>query len=182
MRCFGRGDRRLPRRLGLGVERIGRRLSLIKFADEWTYHVLDQVGMPLFTNNFVPNAGAVPALSESLIREIREEIRRAPGMEPGAFIRFRIDPTGWVTVIEQPKSVAYKPLSDLVNFQITVASSLVDCTNTSSRDFRGGVGPSTNRGGAPNRARSHLQRKNPRQHAERHRAGRSRLPTLSAGE
>ena len=39
------------------VERIGRRLSSIDFADQSICQVLDQTGMTLFTNNFVPNTG-----------------------------------------------------------------------------------------------------------------------------
>ena len=95
------------------VERIGRRLSLIDFAEQSTCQVLDQTGMPLFTSNFAPNTEAAPPRSDDLFQQIRKN--RAGHLErDGSLYSFTtIDPTGWVTVIEQPKSVAYKPRSDL---------------------------------------------------------------------
>src|SRR5881392_1159221 len=51
------------------VERIGRRLSSINFADQSSCQVLDQTGMTLFTNNFVPNTGATSSQPDSLIQE-----------------------------------------------------------------------------------------------------------------
>jgi signal transduction histidine kinase/CheY-like chemotaxis protein len=101
------------------VERIGRRLSLIEFADQSDCWVLDQAGMPLFTKNFVPNDAAVSPRSDSLIGEIRQN--RAGHLERnGNLYSFTtIDPTGWITVIEQPKAVAYQPVRDLLD-KITI--------------------------------------------------------------
>jgi signal transduction histidine kinase/CheY-like chemotaxis protein len=95
------------------VERIGRRLSLIDFVDQSTGQVLDQTGMPLFAANFAPNDGTISPRTDSLFQQIRKT--RAGHLERnGSLYSFTtIDPTGWVTVIEQPKSIAYKPRSDL---------------------------------------------------------------------
>ena len=60
------------------VERIGRRLSSIDWSDQANCQVLDQTGMTLFTNNFVPNAGTDSPQPDSLIQEIRHEKDRTP--------------------------------------------------------------------------------------------------------
>ncbi len=91
------------------VERIGRRLNLIKFADQSMCQVLDQAGTPLFTSNFIPNVGVVSPRSDSLIREIRKNIAGHLERNGRLYSFTTIEPTGWVTVIEQPKSVAYEP-------------------------------------------------------------------------
>ena len=43
------------------VERMGRRLSSIDFADQSICQIVDQTGTPLFANNFAPNPGPAPA-------------------------------------------------------------------------------------------------------------------------
>src|SRR5438445_3098916 len=52
------------------VERIGRRLSTIQFADQATCQVLDQTGQPLFANDFRPNNGASSAREAIVPKEI----------------------------------------------------------------------------------------------------------------
>src|SRR4051812_1306485 len=54
------------------VERMGRRLSSIDFADQAVCHVIDQAGNPLFTNNFVPNTGPASPQLSTIIEEIRK--------------------------------------------------------------------------------------------------------------
>jgi signal transduction histidine kinase/CheY-like chemotaxis protein len=101
------------------VERIGRRLSSIDFADQAKCQVLDQNGMTLFTNNFVPNAGTAAAQPDSLTEEIRQ-LKTGHLERNGNLYSFTtIDSTGWMTVVKQPKSVAYKPVSDLLD-KITI--------------------------------------------------------------
>ena len=78
-----------------------------------------------------------------------------------------------MTYVEQPKAVAYKPVRDLLD-KITIPAALAD-----RPDGRGGLAGRESRAapggsGTTDRARSDLQRKDPGQHAERHRAGRSR--------
>src|SRR5436853_2862228 len=50
-------DKNIVGYLGVAVlvERIGRRLSTIQFADQSTCQVIDQMGNALFTNDFRPN-------------------------------------------------------------------------------------------------------------------------------
>jgi signal transduction histidine kinase/CheY-like chemotaxis protein len=94
------------------VERIGRRLSPIDFAEAHC-RVLDQTGMSLFMNNFVPNIGTDAPQPESLIQEVRQ--RKTGHLERnGSLYWFHtIDSTGWMTMVVQPKAVAFKPARDL---------------------------------------------------------------------
>jgi signal transduction histidine kinase/CheY-like chemotaxis protein len=97
------------------VERIGRRLSSINWADHPNSQVLDQTSMALFTNNFVPNMGTAAPQPDSLLQEIRQ--RKTGHLERnGSLYSFTtIDSTGWMTMIEQPRVVAYKPVRDLLD-------------------------------------------------------------------
>jgi signal transduction histidine kinase/CheY-like chemotaxis protein len=101
------------------VERIGRRLSSIDFADQSNCQVLDQTGMALFTNNFVPNAGTASPQPDGLIQEIRQSKTGHLERNGNLYSFTTIDSTGWMTVVEQPKSVAYKPVRDLLD-KITI--------------------------------------------------------------
>jgi len=101
------------------VERIGRRLASIDFADHANCQVLDQTGRALFEKNFVPNMASFAPQPASLIEEVRQ--RKTGHLERnGNLYSFTtIDLTGWMTMIEQPKSVAYKPVRDLLD-RITI--------------------------------------------------------------
>src|SRR5881396_4100912 len=95
------------------VERIGRRLSAIEFSDRFRFEVLDQNGASLFANDFKPNPGVTPQ-GGLLINEIRQN-KTGHFEEHGNLYSFSpIEPTGWVAVVEQPKSLAYKPVHDLL--------------------------------------------------------------------
>ena len=101
------------------VERIGRRLSSVDFADHPNCQVLDQTGRELFTNNFIPNAGTASPRPESLAQEIRQMKTGHLERKGNLYSFTTIDSTGWMTVVEQPKSVAYKPVRDLLD-KITI--------------------------------------------------------------
>jgi signal transduction histidine kinase/CheY-like chemotaxis protein len=101
------------------VERIGRRLSSIEFADQSVCQVLDQTGTALFTNNFVPNTGTVALLPASLIQDIRQNKTGYVERNGNVYSFTTIDTTGWTTVVQQPKAVAYKPVGDLMD-KITI--------------------------------------------------------------
>ena len=101
------------------VERMGRRLSTIDFADQSICQVVDQTGGQLFTKNFAANPGPAPPQSPKIIDEIR-------GLKTGSIERngnlysfTTIESTGWITLVEQPKAVAYKPVRDLLD-KITI--------------------------------------------------------------
>ena len=96
------------------VERMGRRLSSINFADQSSCQVLDQTGMTLFTNDFVPNTGTTSPQSDSLTQEIRQNKTGHLERDGNLYSFTTIDSTGWMTVVAQPKSPAYKPVRDLM--------------------------------------------------------------------
>jgi len=109
------------------VERIGRRLSEIEFSDRFVFEVLDQNGASLFANDFQPNRSITPQGGQ-LINEIRQN-KIGHFEEHGSLYSFSpIEPTGWVAVVEQPKSLAYKPVHDLLGRMTILAAWLVALT------------------------------------------------------
>src|SRR5205085_8121462 len=101
------------------VERMGRRLSSIDFADQAVCHVIDQNGYPLFTDNFVPNTGPASPQLSGIIEEIRK-LKTGSIERNGRLYTFTtLEHTSWLTIVEQPKAVAYKPVQDLLN-KITI--------------------------------------------------------------
>ena len=98
------------------VERIGRRLTSIEFADQSICQVIDQSGRALFTTNFAPNLGANSASSEAIIQEIRKNKSAGHLERNGNLYSFTsIESTGWMTIVEQPRAAAYKPVRDLLD-------------------------------------------------------------------
>jgi len=109
------------------VERIGRRLSTIEFSDRFLFEVLDQNGAALFANDFKPNPSVTPQ-GGLLINEIRQN-KTGHFEEHGNLYSFSpIEPTGWVAVVEQPKSLAYKPVHDLLGRMTILAAWLIALT------------------------------------------------------
>ncbi|MEY2481545.1 MAG: hypothetical protein QOK24_73 [Verrucomicrobiota bacterium] len=101
------------------VERMGRRLSSIDFADQAICQVVDQTGRALFGQNFAPNTEPVTPQWASRIEEMRK-LKSGSIERDGILYSFTpVENTGWMTVVEQPKAVAYKPVRDLLD-QITI--------------------------------------------------------------
>ncbi|MEY2559809.1 MAG: hypothetical protein QOG51_224 [Verrucomicrobiota bacterium] len=101
------------------VERMGRRLSSIDFADQAICQVVDQTGRALFGQNFAPNTEPVTPQWASRIEEMRK-LKSGSIEREGILYSFTpVENTGWMTVVEQPKAVAYKPVRDLLD-QITI--------------------------------------------------------------
>ena len=96
------------------VERIGRRLSTIAFADQAQCQVLDQNGVPLFTKDFKTNASTQSPAGENLIKEIGKNQSGHVEGNGNLYSFSPVESTGWMAVVEQPKAVAYKPVHDLV--------------------------------------------------------------------
>ncbi len=96
------------------VERIGRRLSAIEFADQSACQVLDQRGAALFEKDFRPKTGAVSPEDEGMIKDIRAS--KTGHLERGGnlYSFSPVESTGWTTILSQPRSVAYKPVRDLL--------------------------------------------------------------------
>ena len=96
------------------VERIGRRLSTTEFVDESQCQILDQNGTPLFTKNFVTNESPVSPEGKNLINEIGRNKSGHVERDGNLYSFSPVESTGWMTVVEQPRAVAYKPVRDLV--------------------------------------------------------------------
>ena len=96
------------------VERMGKRLSSIELADQSVCQVIDQRGNALFTNNFQPNTSPVSPQAAVLIDEIRQMRSGHVERHENLYSFHPVENTGWVTVVEQPKAAAYKPVKDLL--------------------------------------------------------------------
>lgn len=101
------------------VERMGRRLSSIDFADQAICQVVDQNGAPLFASNFAPNTAPAPSRLSKIIDEIRALKTGSIERDGNIYTFTPVDNTGWMTIVEQPKAVAYKPVRDLLD-KITI--------------------------------------------------------------
>ena len=110
------------------VERMGRRLSTIKFADKLLFAVLDQNGNSLFANEFKPNPNATSPEGGILLNEIRQSKSGHFERQGNLYSFSPIESTGWVAVVEQPKSLAYKPVHDLLGRMTVLAAWLVALT------------------------------------------------------
>ena len=110
------------------VERIGRRLSAIQFADQSTCQVVDQMGDALFTNDFRPNPVPAPAPESILPSEIVKAKRGNLEREGNLYSFSPVESTEWTVVVKQPKEVAYKPVRDLVGRMAVLAAWLMALT------------------------------------------------------
>ena len=101
------------------VERMGRRLSSIEFADKAICQVVDQSGWPLFATHFAPNTAPPPPQSARIIEEIRKLKTGSIERDGNLYSFSDIELPGWTTIVEQPKAVAYQPVRDLLD-KITI--------------------------------------------------------------
>src|SRR5213592_1744595 len=111
------------------VERIGRRLSAIEFSDRLVFEVLDQNGVALFASDFKPNpVTPAPKANEGFIKEISQS-RSGHFERQGNLYSFSpIESSGWVAVVEQPRTLAYKPVHDLLGRMTVLAAWLIVLT------------------------------------------------------
>jgi signal transduction histidine kinase/CheY-like chemotaxis protein len=107
------------------VERIGRRLATIQFADQSTCQVIDQNGRPLFTNDFRPNPGDAVSRDAILPPEISQ--MKSGHLERGGnlYSFALVESAAWTVVVKQPKAIAYKPLHDLLGRMAVLSGWLV---------------------------------------------------------
>src|SRR5437868_4437244 len=111
------------------VERIGRRLSAIEFSDRLVFEVLDQNGVALFASNFKPNpVTPAPKANEGLIKEISQSKSGHFERHGNLYSFSPIESSGWVAVVEQPRSLAYKPVHDLLGRMTVLAAWLIVLT------------------------------------------------------
>jgi signal transduction histidine kinase/CheY-like chemotaxis protein len=107
------------------VERIGRRLSMMNLADEAKCQIVDQNGAALFSNDFKANPGPISEAEKSLINDIRAEKSGHFERRGKVYAFAPVEATGWITVIEQPRAVAYKPVRDLLERMTVLATWLI---------------------------------------------------------
>ncbi|HEY0370185.1 MAG TPA: hypothetical protein VGC85_11355, partial [Chthoniobacterales bacterium] len=96
------------------VERMGRRLSSVEFADQSVCQVIDQSGNALFTNKFEANTVPTSPEAAALIHDIRRTQSGHLDRHDNLYSFAPIENTGWITIVEQPKAVAYRPVHDLL--------------------------------------------------------------------
>ncbi|MEO8439750.1 MAG: ATP-binding protein [Spartobacteria bacterium] len=107
------------------VERIGRRLSTIDFADQSKCGILDQNGASLFSTDFQANLGPISEATKTLNNDIRSN-KSGHFEKRGKLYAFApVEPTGWITVVEQPRAVAYQPVRDLLEKMTVLATWLI---------------------------------------------------------
>ena len=107
-------DKTIAGYLGVSVlvERIGRRLSTIEFADGSVCQVVDQTGNVLFTNDLKPNTASLTVDWQQLIRDILRT-KRGHIERSGKLYSFSpVEPTPWIALVEQPEAIAYKSVYD----------------------------------------------------------------------
>jgi signal transduction histidine kinase/CheY-like chemotaxis protein len=106
------------------VERVGKRLAALNFAEQALVQVIDQTGKPLFDENLEPNLTARPedpALLKFLDQTNAEHFRWHDDL-----VTFqKIDGAKWIALLRQPISVAYKPVWNLVEKEAVIAAWLV---------------------------------------------------------
>lgn len=107
------------------VERMGRRLSTIEFTDRLLFGVLDQNGNSLFARDFKPNPNAISPESGLLLKETRQSKSGHFERQGNLYSFSPIESTGWVAVVEQPRSLAYKPVHDLLGRMTILAVWLI---------------------------------------------------------
>ena len=97
------------------VERIGRRLSAIEFADQQVCEVVDQNGVAFSANEL--RRGAEPASlgGPNLIKEIGQNRNGHLERDGNLYSFSPVESTGWLAIVLQPRSVAYKPVRELLN-------------------------------------------------------------------
>jgi signal transduction histidine kinase/CheY-like chemotaxis protein len=107
------------------VERIGRRLSTIDLADQAKCQIVDQNGAALFSDDFKANPGTISNATKTLINDIRSDKSGHIEQRGKLYSWATVEPTGWITVVEQPRSVAYQPVRDLLQRMTVLATWLI---------------------------------------------------------
>jgi signal transduction histidine kinase len=107
------------------VERVGRRLSMIDLADQAKVQIVDQNGAALFANDFKPNTGPISDEVTALINDIRSDKSGHIERLGKLYAYAPVETTGWITIVEQPRTVAYKPVRDLLERMTVLAAWLI---------------------------------------------------------
>ena len=101
------------------IERLGRRLSAISFADRAVCQIVDQQGFPLFTADFKPETEPGTRTEAKLIGDIQREQSGHLTRDGTIFSFDPLESAQWLAIIHQPEEIAYAPVHDLLR-KITV--------------------------------------------------------------
>ncbi len=101
------------------IERIGRRLSSISFADKAHCQIIDQAGFRLFTDDFKAQTEPTTPAEGKLIADIRKEQRGHLSQGGNIYSFDPLESAQWLAIIHQPEEIAYAPVHDLLR-KITV--------------------------------------------------------------
>jgi len=107
------------------VERIGKRLSTINLTDHAHCQIVDQDGKALFTGNFETDRKPLLPADKALIAEIRSNKTGYFEREGNLYSFAPVESTGWTTVVDQPRAIAYKPVRDLLEKMTVLATWLI---------------------------------------------------------
>ncbi len=106
------------------VERVGKRLAALNFAEQATVQVLDQTGRPLFDANLAPNITPQPENPELLQTFATTDVSHFQWHDSLVVFQ-RIEGAKWIAMLEQPVAVAYRPIRDLVEKEAVIAAWLM---------------------------------------------------------
>src|SRR5947207_2676942 len=101
------------------IERLGRRLSAISFADRAVCQIVDQQGFRLFTADFKPETEPGTRAEAKLIGDIQRERSGHLSREGTIFSFDPLESAEWLAIIHQPEEIAYAPVHDLLR-KVTV--------------------------------------------------------------
>jgi hypothetical protein len=88
------------------IERIGRRLSSISFADKAHCQIVDQTGFRLFTHDFKAETEPTTRAEAKLISDIRKEQRGYLSQGGNIYSFDPLESAQWLAIIHQPEEIA----------------------------------------------------------------------------
>src|SRR5258708_16794157 len=104
-------------------------MCTMEFSDRLVFEVPDQNGVALFASDFKPNpVTPAPKANEGLIKEISQSKSGHFERHGNLYSFSPIESSGWVAVVEQPRTLAYKPVHDLLVRMTVLAAWLIVLT------------------------------------------------------
>jgi signal transduction histidine kinase/ActR/RegA family two-component response regulator len=95
------------------IERIGRRLSSISFADRAVCQIIDQNGFPIFAPDFKANVTPTHGPESRFIAEMQQHGSGHITRDGTIYSFDPLEAAKWLAVVHQPQEVAYQPIEDL---------------------------------------------------------------------
>lgn len=110
------------------VERVGRRLSTISFAEGSLCQIIDQAGAPLFGAHFRPRVEPVTDPERAVISQIQDQKAGHLTRDKTIYSFSPLQSTGWIALVQQPLDAAYAPVRNLLKKTSVLAGWLIVCT------------------------------------------------------